>query len=131
MTIGPVIATDRTNLTGLLLRQNSAVIPNGTRKLAALLTMTRTDGSYNDGYADNLSLILRAGNIPTLAITRNSSQIQLTWPTNATGFQLETATNLASPTVWSGFPTPPAIVGTNFFITTALIEPQRYFRLRK
>lgn len=58
--IGPVTNSDRGNATGLLLRQTSGVVPIGTRFIDVQLTMTRQAGSYNDGYADNLSLVLSA-----------------------------------------------------------------------
>jgi hypothetical protein len=59
--IGPVSDSDRGNATGLLQRSANGVVPVGARKIDILLQMTRVDGSYNDGYADNLSLILRGG----------------------------------------------------------------------
>lgn len=62
--IGPVSNTDRNNLTGLLFRSDDGTVPTGTRLIDVTLTDTRLDGSYNDGYADNLSLILGAGTQP-------------------------------------------------------------------
>lgn len=59
--IGPVSAADRQNATGLLQRKASGKVPPGTVKLVVTLRMTRTDGAYNDGYADNLSLIFQKG----------------------------------------------------------------------
>lgn len=64
-TIGPVTNTDRGDATGLLSRSTTGTVPVGTRSLSVTLQMTRTNGSYNDGYADNLSLILANG--PTVA----------------------------------------------------------------
>ncbi len=58
--IGPVGNVDRGNITGLLLRETTGHVPVGTRFIDVALTMTRTAGSYNDGYADNLSLVLQA-----------------------------------------------------------------------
>lgn len=58
--IGPVTNIDRGNATGLLLRQTSGVVPLGTRFIDLQLTLTRQEGSYNDGYADDLSLVLSA-----------------------------------------------------------------------
>ena len=55
-TIGPVTAADRANATGLKLRKASCAVPAKTRRVLITLTMTRTSGSYNDGYADNLVL---------------------------------------------------------------------------
>lgn len=59
--IGPVSAADRQNNTGLLQRKTSGKVPPGTVKLVVTLRMTRTAGAYNDGYADDLSLIFQKG----------------------------------------------------------------------
>ena len=57
--LGHVTATDRGNQTGLLHRSLSGAVPPGTRAIELSLVMTRFGGSgYNDGYADNLSLVL-------------------------------------------------------------------------
>lgn len=58
LTIGPVTAADRNNTTQLLRRSASGTVPPGTRTVRVVLTATKTDGSYNDAYADNLSLTL-------------------------------------------------------------------------
>ena len=57
--VGPVKAADRQNATGLLQRKTTGKVPPETVKLVVTLRMTRTDGEYNDGYADELSLILQ------------------------------------------------------------------------
>jgi hypothetical protein len=56
--IGPVTASDRSNQTGLLARSSDGAVPSGTRKVLVVVSMVRTDGTANDGYADNLSLVL-------------------------------------------------------------------------
>lgn len=56
--IGPVMAADRNNATGLLPRTTQGTVPGGARKILVTLTLTRVSGSANDGYADNLSLTL-------------------------------------------------------------------------
>jgi len=58
-TTGSVLAADRNNVTALLDRSVSGFLPTGTRAINVLLTQTRVTGDSNDGYADNLSLILR------------------------------------------------------------------------
>ncbi len=58
-TLQPVSAADRGNQTALLLREASGLVPFGS--VAARLTLTATrvgGGTSNDGYADNLSLVL-------------------------------------------------------------------------
>jgi hypothetical protein len=56
--IGGVTPQERDDVTGLLRRSATGRVPLGTRSIDVVLTMTRVAGSYNDGYADNLSLVL-------------------------------------------------------------------------
>ena len=58
--IGPVTATERNNVTGLIERKSIGIVPVGTRSVEVLLQIIRDQGVYNDGYADHLSLILAA-----------------------------------------------------------------------
>lgn len=60
-TIGPVTAQDRDAVSGIFVRSTSGAVPIGTRSIQVTLTMTRRQGSYNDGYADDLGLYLFAG----------------------------------------------------------------------
>jgi hypothetical protein len=58
-------AKARNNRTDLLPRSITAVLPAKTEKITVDITFQRTSGSYNDAYADNLSLILSpAGSTP-------------------------------------------------------------------
>ena len=57
--IGPVTAADRNYLTGFLERTATGLIPVGTRKIQVQIDAIRATG-YNDGYADNLSLVITA-----------------------------------------------------------------------
>ena len=70
MIIGPVSPADRNNVTGLFLRNKSVPVPANTVTLRVTLTMTRTSGAFNDGYADSLSVVLRA---PTVVTTTAES----------------------------------------------------------
>ena len=56
--IGPVMAADRGSATGMLLRNAAGAVPAGTRTIDVVLQLTRVSGTYNDGYADELSLVL-------------------------------------------------------------------------
>ena len=56
--IGPVSTADRESITKLLQRSQEGIVPSGTHHLVISIAMTRTEGNYNDGYVDNLSLIL-------------------------------------------------------------------------
>jgi hypothetical protein len=60
VSLGPVTLTDRNFATKLLERGATGTVPAGTRRIEIQLRMHRADGSFNDGYADNLSLVLSA-----------------------------------------------------------------------
>jgi hypothetical protein len=53
--IGGVTAADRGSKTGLLQRALAASVPTNAASVRFAVTFTRTEGSYNDGYADSLS----------------------------------------------------------------------------
>jgi hypothetical protein len=57
LTLSTVTAADRGNKTGLLFREQAGVVPTGTRSVLVELRATGSTG-LNDGYADNLSLVL-------------------------------------------------------------------------
>ena len=67
--IGPVMASDRASVTGLVQRSSSGAVPSGTRTVLVVLSMARTSGSANDGYADDLSLVF--GGIGASACANN------------------------------------------------------------
>ena len=56
--LGPVLATERKGVTGFFPRKTSDSVPKGARSATITLTMTRAVGTYNDGEADDVSLIL-------------------------------------------------------------------------
>ena len=56
--LGPVGAAARKLQTGMIRKTVTGVVPKGTRSIRVTLSANRTSGSYNDGYADNLSLTI-------------------------------------------------------------------------
>lgn len=131
--IGPVTPADRPfRRTGLHWCQAAENLPIGTRAIEVALEMIRFEGGYNDGYADNLSLVLFPGHgRPTLAIANAADAIVVSWLTNFTGYQLETTGDLAGITQWTNCPGPPVIAGNLFVVTNAFTNAQQLFRLRK
>jgi hypothetical protein len=65
LSVGPVDAAARQNQTTLLPETNAATVPAGTRSINVVVTLTRTDGSYDDGYVDNIDLTLGATTTPS------------------------------------------------------------------
>ena len=58
-TVGPLFAEDRADVTGLWEVSTSGSVPTSAVSATVTLTALRASG-YNDGYADNLSLVIRA-----------------------------------------------------------------------
>jgi hypothetical protein len=58
--VGPVLAADRNNNDGLILRTTTGKIPVGTTKINVTVLFTKLAGGDNDGSADDLSLLLHA-----------------------------------------------------------------------
>lgn len=55
--VGPVLAAERHNVNGLVQRSTTGKVPTGAAKVVVTVTMTREAGGYNDGSADDLSLV--------------------------------------------------------------------------
>ena len=65
---------------------------------------------------------------PVLTIRPSGINVILTWPTNATGYTLVSATNLASPVWLTNFPAP-VVVNTNNAVTNGIIGTRKFYRL--
>ncbi len=83
------------------------------------------------GYGTVFSLTLGSVSAPapTLTIFPSGANVILTWPTNATGFTLQSTTNLVSTTVWSNVSLAAVVVNTNNAVTNALSGKQTFYRL--
>jgi hypothetical protein len=79
LTIGPVTAIDRNNVTKLVPRTGSAAVPSATRTIRVVITATKFAGAYNDAYLDNVSLSLLSGPVrlppPAIGKTVNASVV--------------------------------------------------------
>lgn len=58
VTVGPITAADRGNVSGFQSRSASKPVPVGTRNVVVQLFSQRTDGTANDGYIDNVTFSL-------------------------------------------------------------------------
>jgi uncharacterized repeat protein (TIGR03803 family) len=92
-----------------------------------LLYGTAFAGGYG-GYGAVFSFSLSSAATPTLGITRSGANVVLSWPTNPTGFSLQSTTNLISPSWAKVSPDPVVINGTNT-VTTPIAGSQQFFRL--
>jgi hypothetical protein len=80
--------------------------------------------------ATYFTLITTANSVaaPVLSIRPSGTNVILTWPTNAAGFTLVSATNLASP-VWITNSPAPVVVSTNNTVTNGITGTRKFYRL--
>ena len=79
---------------------------------------------------DTASHFFAGVSAPQLTLMRSGANVILSWPTNATGFTLQSTTNLASPTGWTTVSPAPVIVSTNNVVTNSITGAQQFFRLQ-
>jgi hypothetical protein len=85
-------------------------------------------GSSGYGTVFSLSLGSMSVSPPQLTIIHSGTNIILTWPTNATGFTLQSVTNLVL-TNWTTVSPTPVIVNTNNVVTNSISGTRKFYRL--
>src|SRR5439155_1432776 len=69
---------------------------------------------------------------PNLTIVLNGNgSATMSWPTAATGYNLEGAAALSSPSSWTAVTNPVVIVGANSTVTVPAGPGAKFFRLKK
>jgi hypothetical protein len=81
--------------------------------------------------ATNFNASSERFSLPQLGATPAVSNLVLSWPTNATGFALQSTANLLPPAVWTTVSAAPVIVSTNYMLTIPSSGSQRFFRLEQ
>jgi hypothetical protein len=88
---------------------------------------TTIGGSLGTGTAFSLSL--RSNSPPQLTLIPSGANTILTWPTDATGFTLQSTTNLGSSAVWTTNAPAPVVVNGQNTVTNPISGTQQFFRL--
>ncbi len=106
---------------------------DGAHPLAGLVLSGNTlygtgssGGSFGGGTVFSLSLPIAP---PELTIIPSAGNVILTWPANATGFTLQSTTNLVSPAVWTPVLPGPVVVNGLNAVTNPITGTQQFFRL--
>lgn len=86
-------------------------------------------GNAQSGGSSAAGTIFRFFLPPRLTIIPSEEDILLTWPTNATGFTLQSSTNLGSLAVWSTNSPVPVVVNGQNTVTNPISGSQQFFRL--
>jgi uncharacterized repeat protein (TIGR03803 family) len=85
-------------------------------------------GSAGAGTVFSLSLGSVSSPTPLLTFVPSARSLILAWPTNATGFTLQSTTNLVSP-VWTTNSPAPIVVNGQYTVTNPIVGTQQFFRL--
>ena len=81
----------------------------------------------NDNGPTGLRVEMAASAI--LSINQSGTNVMVFWPVYATGFTLQSTTNLAQSAAWSAVSTAPVVVGTNNLVTNVASAKQVFYRL--
>jgi uncharacterized repeat protein (TIGR03803 family) len=84
-------------------------------------------GSFGYGTVFSISLPTTP---PQLTLNRAAANVILTWPTNATGFTLQSTTDLFSPAWTTNLP-PPVVVNGQNTVTNPISGGRQFFRLSR
>ncbi len=82
-------------------------------------------GSSGNGTVFSLSLPVP----PQLTIIPSGPYVILTWPTNYTGFALQSTTNLVSRAVWTTNSPGPVVIGGQNVVVNTISGTQKFYRL--
>jgi uncharacterized repeat protein (TIGR03803 family) len=141
---GTVFSVSTNGSNFIVLHTFSAVVTNhfgyytnsdGARPYAGLIISgstlygTTLYGSTN-GFGAVFSISLgAAASTPQLTLLRTGTNVVVAWPTNFTGYTLQSATNLTSPTTWSNISTAPVVINTNNVVTNGISGTRKFYRL--
>jgi hypothetical protein len=67
----------------------------------------------------------------TLNIQRAGTNVVLSWPTNVTGFNLESSLNLGAGASWNPVSPDPVVVNDQNFVTNPIAGSRQFYRLRQ
>jgi hypothetical protein len=68
---------------------------------------------------------------PTLSLTSLGGRVVLSWSTNGSDFQLESAASAGSAEGWETVSPAPVVVGDSYCVTNAVEGDRRFYRLRR
>ena len=76
-------------------------------------------------------IVLRRGIAQERDALASTNSMILSWPTDSTGFTLQSTPNLTPPVTWLDVTNPPTVVGGQFTVTNTASAGAQFFRLRK
>ena len=109
-------------------RNNDGANPHGKLLLTGDTLFGTTAGGGTSGNGTVFSINLSSASSPQLTITPAGANVLLSWPTNFTGFTLQSTTTLSSPGWTTTFPAP-VVVNGQYMVTNPISGTQQFYRL--
>jgi hypothetical protein len=94
------------------------------------IQMFPSDPANNDVWSTQVTELVVAPQV-LLAIQMAGTNVTLSWSSTFTGYQLQSATNLAPPANWSNVTQPPLTIADQLVVTLPAAAPNQFFRLQK
>lgn len=119
----------------LVISGGGVIIPAGQSSATVLVSSyalgnVTVMGYFWDVVATNtVRVVAQVPVIPQLTIELLSGAMRLTWPTNATGYLLESNSVPSNPAGWGVLTSNYSILNTNFVVTNASSGPAKFYRL--
>jgi len=95
---------------------------------SAIAVLTEVSGILSPDAPYNGEIIIIAVP-PPLSIIAGGANVVLTWPTNSSGYTLQSATNLGSSVIWTTNSIAPVVVNGLNTVTNPMSSAQQFFRL--
>ena len=120
----------------VMLGKGDGTFVNGAQLAVAGTAAIAVADFNNDGQPDIVSTgngyvsVLLNEFLPPLQIAQAGTQIVLSWPTYATGFQLQTTTNLSAVSSWSVVTNMTNVSGSTNFVTNSATNTVQFYRLQ-
>lgn len=93
-------------------------------------TFTDSFGDH-DAWSTQITELITSPPAPELSIVLSGANILISWPSSATGFQLQSAPGLNAPVIWSGVTQTPSTNGNTISVLMPVSGAHQFFRLQK
>ena len=104
---------------------NDGANPNNGLILSGNTLYGTASGGGTNGAGTVFSIFIQ----PQLTMIPSSPYVILTWPTNYSGFTLQSTTNFGSSAVWSTNFSPPVVIGGQNVVINTMSGRQQFYRL--
>lgn len=127
------VNTDGTDFTVLynFSRLVGATNGDGAAPVSGILSSNTLYGLAHFGGSGGSGTVFSLFLPPPLTLGVSGTNAILTWPTNADGFGLQSATNLTPPTLWSPVSPDPVVVNGQNAVTNPMSADQMFYRLAR